>query len=137
MGRCVEKERATEPGPPFRFNRDDCIETQGAFTGAQIGKLFLCNCRQDTFDVILGRVLFVTAASPLGSEKEVRFLQECGKNFLPQLRKVCRESTKDFNLLARQLIQVCCKRVRVPFDEQKFECRAAVPDDVTEFEAVF
>lgn len=116
----------------FTFNKDRCAATfRTAFFGG-FESVWLCGCQEtEGFFVAAGRARLVTTGAPRAVKKELNFLEICTANAKPQLSQVCQNTPEDFELLALQLMQVCCKRARVNFDKKKFECEAAVPSDVS------
>lgn len=117
---------------PFTFSKQRCEAGLSTFLGAQIAGVYLCICRGDGFDVVVGRADFVIESSPLSDELEVELIRECEQQFQSQVQDVCVNSPADFEILALQLLQVCCKRIRVGLDA-KFECDSIVPDDLSAF----
>eukprot|EP00177_Eucheuma_denticulatum_P005657 GFKZ01010298.1.p1 GENE.GFKZ01010298.1~~GFKZ01010298.1.p1 ORF type:complete len:269 (+),score=13.23 GFKZ01010298.1:130-936(+) len=118
----------------FQVDRSRCEAFLRRFVaGEVVGGIWICSCLQSDgeFRVVPGRAQFLTNQSPTGARRELTFLGRCtGEENREELERVCRETPGDFEILALQLLQVCCKRSRVMFEE-KFECAALVPDDVT------
>lgn len=122
---------------PFAFKKDQCESRFVRFLLPQIGGVLVCQCFQEIelffqYIVVSGRVAFLTNNAPSGAENEVSTLEECTNEAIAQLEDVCLRTPGDFQLLALQLLEVCCKRARVQFEE-KFECKSAVPDESYNF----
>lgn len=120
----------------FRFSRKLCRSQFVPFLSRKVGGVWLCLCDQPTFQVVSGRAQFLTNAAPTSPREEVRIISSCTIGVKDQLEDVCRNAPGDFELLALQLLQVCCKRARV-FSNAKFQCAAAVPDDATPLKVSF
>ncbi|KAI0562834.1 hypothetical protein FGB62_51g120 [Gracilaria domingensis] len=126
---------------PFSFDTDRCGARFVRFISPRTGGVWICECVQEiqterAYFVVSGRSAFLTDFSPLGAEEEVAVLGTCTTNAAPRIDRVCRITPGDFQLLSLQMLEVCCKRARVDV-EQKFQCRTAVPDDVSSLKAPF
>lgn len=94
--------------------------------------LLVCACTQRPgYIVHPGVVIFRLEDSPLGASKEQDFVRECTRSFLPQLTEACAGAPERFDVRSAQALNVCCKRARVKFQNQKLECQTLVPDDLS------
>lgn len=124
--------RPNGKGPdPRNFRRDRCFAFFVSYIGREVGGLWVCECVQPRYSVISGRAFFSTRFAPGTADAEVESIRNCAKDTTAQLKEVCNSSPSDFELLALQLLQVCCKRARKA-GNAKFQCAAAVPNDVSD-----
>lgn len=131
-GAKLEKgDRANNIQSPYKLSKGTCFaEFVGLFSGTQTNGLWACVCRQRFVEVVVARAQFSSQSAPDGNEQEeVQQLETCTKGLAPELSRVCLNVPGDFQLLALQNLQTCCKRVRVKSDA-KFQCAAFVPSNV-------
>lgn len=115
----------------FTYRRDMCDARFAPLIGRQVGGFWICRCSQGGFRVVTGVGALVTTGSPFGAKKEVLLTRQCTLSVRAQLTQTCRGAPGDFELLALQLMEVCCKRLRLALVTSKLKCRALVPDDIT------
>lgn len=130
------------PGP-FEYARDDCNAIFVGYDGVEAtGSLWICLCRQNMFknifpkpQIAVGRVGLDTKNSPWGASREIDLIRSCASSMKVRMQPICSSKAGRFNLLAAQLLEVCCKRVRKMFPNAKFECKSVVPKDVSKIQA--
>lgn len=114
---------------PRKFKKNRCSADFVAYTGSEIGGLWICQCFQPNYIVVVGRAFFSTKFAPGTASNEIETVQKCSISTAAQLKTVCFNTPGDFELLALQILQVCCKRARVA-GNAKFPCAAAAPSKV-------
>lgn len=127
------------PGP-LKIETDMCEPNfVGLSSPTQTGGVWVCLCKQNVLPGInplpraaVGRVGFDTVSSPSGRRIEVALLQQCSKSMMRRMRPICKNHQDRFNTLAAHLLEVCCKRSRALFPQDKFQCKTVVPGDVSE-----
>lgn len=132
LQKCIhEKPTASElrAKGPFRYKRKNCFanffKVQFPFRGGS----WVCRCEQTFFyRIVTGLAGFRPQLEDF-SEVESSIIDTCSVSVGKDMRRVCRDSPSDFELLGLQLLQVCCKRARVGLDA-KFRCADIVPKDV-------
>lgn len=124
-----EEERKIQS--PFVLKKGKCFaEFVGLFSATQTNGLWACVCKQKYVEIVVARAQFSSKSAPGSEADEVRELEDCTKGLKPELSRVCLNVPGDFQLLALQNLQTCCKRARV-LSNAKFECAAFVPSDVS------
>lgn len=108
---------------------ETCQAKYASYVGERIEGVWVCECPFPNIEYVFGRAGFETSAAPAGAAEEVQKLQECTNSAQKQLSDVCKKTPGDFTLLALQQLEACCKRARVD-SQAKFQCKAAVPEDV-------
>ncbi|KAI0562820.1 hypothetical protein FGB62_52g10 [Gracilaria domingensis] len=137
MGRRPQNPSA-EGLQPFAFKNDRCETEFRELDVERMEALLVCACTQRPgYLVHPGVIQFITNGSPVGSSDEQTLLQTCTEEALPSLNDACRNHPGRFDLRGAQAFNVCCKRVRVLFDEEKLKCQAIVPDDVDSIDLTF
>lgn len=123
---------------PFTFRRDMCEAEFRELDVERVEALLVCACTQRPgYIVHPGVIQFITSGSPNGASEEQKLLLNCTREALPRLTDTCSNMPERFDLRSAQAFNVCCKRVRVLFPEEKLECQATVPDDVTALDLTF
>ncbi|CAN8075227.1 unnamed protein product [Agarophyton chilense] len=123
---------------PFAFKIDRCVTEFRELDVERMEALLVCACTQRAgYLVHPGVIQFITNGSPLGSGEEQRLLETCTAQAMPQLNDACRNMPGRFDLRGAQAFNVCCKRARVLFDDEKLQCQAIVPDQVDSIDLTF
>lgn len=123
---------------PFAFKKDRCETEFRELDVERMEALLVCACTQRAgYLVHPGVIQFITNESPVGSSEEQSLLESCTKEALPSLDDACKNMPQRFDLRGAQAFNVCCKRVRVLFAEDKLKCQAIVPDVVESIDLTF
>ncbi|KAI0563123.1 hypothetical protein FGB62_46g010 [Gracilaria domingensis] len=89
-------------------------------------------CRQsEVFNVTPGWSRFVIRGSIGKATSESDKIRSCAIKAAEQMQIVCEKNPGDYDILAMQILETCCKRARVG-SESKFECAAVVLEDLSE-----
>lgn len=115
----------------FKYSKKDCTAVFASYSAS--GAVWVCICKQPRpadkfpFDIAVGRAQFSIDISPTSGKDEVAFVKRCTRKSFNDLRRVCRNTPGNFETLALQLMQACCKRARRKFPDAKLDCAAIVP----------
>lgn len=116
---------------PFKYNMKQC--TAVFASSSPMSAVWVCKCKQPRpagkipFEIAVGRAEFSINMSPTSGREEVAFVKRCTRASFNDLRRVCRNTPGNFETLALQLMQACCKRARNKFPEAKLNCASIVP----------
>lgn len=90
---------------PRKCRKNRCAASFIAYTGREIGGLWLCQCVQPNYVVVSGRAFFSTKFAPGKASDEIKTLRKCSTSTSAQLKKVCINTPGDIELLALQIFR--------------------------------
>lgn len=123
---------------PFIYKKNMCVANSYRAEFPLRGVVWVCQCQQEPFIFVSpGRAAFLTDAAPGNALAEATVIDRCTLSVTKQLSDVCSRTPGDFQLLALQLLEACCKRARVRFASAKLKCAAVVPKNVDIFKRPF
>lgn len=135
--RCLDVRPAEDaPGfnATFSFDRSMCRTIfRRVDAGPRMESVVVCACEQrPSYVVHPGVAQFFDIDAPQDATEERDFIRECIASLFANLEDTCRSEPARFELRSLQLLNTCCKRARVLFDEGKLVCQDTVPDDVSQ-----
>lgn len=130
---CVKTKLTNEEekqNSPFSFDQKTCKSKfgLGLVGSTTVSIAWLCECKQDRlFEVIPSWPAYNLTGDASTIRQDAKFIRKCAiQEASKTLSRLCRESYNDYYIQGLQIIETCCKRLRVSSD-RKFECQAIVP----------
>lgn len=98
---------------------------------------FVCECSQSAFyEVTPGWARRIIDGKEADTAEEVQATRMCAEEADQQMSDICVRRPGDYDVLGLQILQACCKRVRVQ-TQGKFDCAAVVPADLRDLKFEF
>ncbi|PXF47692.1 hypothetical protein BWQ96_02554 [Gracilariopsis chorda] len=141
LDRCVNHPILTseeaEATQPFTFNTEKCSSKVAWTQGTRVTSVaWVCECSQfDFYEVTPGWAKYDLRGDAIDAAQEFTAIRRCAEEATEQMQEVCKNNPSDYYILGLHILQTCCKRARVN-SEPKFECAAAVPDDLSQLKVV-